>query len=131
MSPKRIRRGAVLLLVIGVGTLLTLVLLGTLQLLGNDAQQLRGQQDRLQARWLAESALERAAAQLAAQPNYSGETWQIPSEQLDGRHAGRVEISVAPISSHPARRLVHVVADFPDHPQQRVRQSRQAVLELF
>ena len=39
-----------------------------------------------QARWLVESGVERAAAKLAADPAYAGETWNIPAAELgDGR----------------------------------------------
>ena len=48
--------------------------------------ELRGTQTRhkqLQATWLARSAVARAKAQLAANPAYQGESWQVP------RHRGR------------------------------------------
>lgn len=124
------RRGGVLLLVLVVGTVLILVLLGVLRRIASQAQQQRGQQNQAQAVWLAESALQRAAARLATDASYRGETWQLPPEQLDGRHPGRVAISVERLSGPPSRHAVRVVADFPDHPQDRVRRSTQLVLEL-
>lgn len=117
-------------MVLVVGTVLTLVLFGILHRIAGGAKQLRGQQDRAQAIWLAEAALERAAVRLAADPSYVGETWQLPPQRLDGRRAGRVAIVVEPLSGQPRQRLVRVVADFPDHPQERTRQSKQVVLEL-
>ena len=49
--------------------------------------------DRLQAAWLAEAGVERAAARAADDEEYSGETWEVPAEALDGR-AGKVEIEI-------------------------------------
>ena len=58
----------------------------------------------LQADWLAESGLERASARLSAAGDYSGETWQIPAEELGGRASGTVAIRVEPVADHPERR---------------------------
>ena len=38
--------------------------------------------ERLQAVWLADSAIERAMARLQVEPNYRGETWQISAAEF-------------------------------------------------
>ena len=50
------------------------------------------QHHRVQARWLAESGIERAAARLAQDARYSGETWTLPAAELP--HGGLVRIAV-------------------------------------
>lgn len=47
-----------------------------------------------QADWLVAAAANRAAAQLANDTSYQGETWQIEAARLGGRHAAEVEIGV-------------------------------------
>jgi Tfp pilus assembly protein PilV len=83
-----------------------------------------------QAQLLAESAMDRAAAQLAADANYTGETWRIPAETLGGNNAGIVIIEVRPIPDQANRRLVKAQADFPDDPLDRIRYIKEITLEL-
>jgi len=84
----------------------------------------------VQAAWLAESALERAAARLAADASYSGGTWKLPAEAIGGQHDAIVTIEVLAVPNEPDRRLVRVRADYPDHPQHRSRQSKQVVVQI-
>ncbi len=77
-----------------------------------------------QARCLAESALNRAAAKLSAAADYSGETWKIPAEDLGGEDAGIVNIEVKLLPDQANRRMVRIAADYPDDPQES-RQIRQ------
>ena len=84
----------------------------------------------LQAQWLAESGLERATAQLAADADYSGETWNIPAENLGAADAGTVKIEVAPAQANGKGRLVKVEATFPDDPIDRVQYSKELLLEI-
>jgi hypothetical protein len=76
-------------------------------------------QRRLQAGLLAESACDRAAALMARDEDYRGETWQ-PKWQAGAREqTGKVLIEV---KRHPDRKLaeVTVTAEFPVHPVNRV-----------
>jgi len=84
----------------------------------------------LQAQWLAESAIERAAALLAANPNYSGEQWNLSAEQLGAAEGGAVTIHVESVPDQSSLRLVHVQADYPDDPTYRCRQTKQATVKL-
>ncbi|HBO44107.1 MAG TPA: hypothetical protein DD670_09285 [Planctomycetaceae bacterium] len=84
----------------------------------------------LQAAWLADSALQRAAARLAADREYAGEMWKIGAEAFDGRHAGVVLIEVTASDEDARRRIVRVRADFPDDPVHRARRSKQITVML-
>jgi hypothetical protein len=86
------------------------VKMAALERLAGDAQ-LRS----TQAEWLAESGIERAAARLAANPEYAGETWSIPPAAL--AEGGLVRIVVAPSPGEPGRRVVRVEAEYPNDPQ--------------
>jgi type II secretory pathway component PulK len=124
------RRGMVLVLVlVCLAVAASLVIVATRRAVTAD----RGAQtevENLQAVWLAESGLERASARLAADSAYTGETWSIPAAELDGRHAGKVVTTVRPTPDKPQRRTVRVEADFPDHPQFRVRINKEIVVDL-
>lgn len=124
------RRGAILVVVI-VCVMVALALLSSIVKLAAVGRHTFDRQLwEAQASWLAESGLERAAWRLAADPDYTGETWTVPAEELAASDAAVVEIQVEPIPERPGRRLVRVRADYPDHPEHRARQSRQAVVQL-
>jgi Tfp pilus assembly protein PilX len=98
-------------------------------------RQARSAEDRLQAEWLAESAIGRAAAQLLVNTEYQGETWQVtaadvgrlpvgsatPETEKDAATApdagstvlGHAMITVERLSDRPGARRIRVRADFP------------------
>jgi Tfp pilus assembly protein PilX len=83
-----------------------------------------------QARLLAESGAERAAAKLTSDAAYSGETWTIPAVELGGQDAGVVRIQVKPAAGEEKRRTVTVQADFPDDPVHYARQEKEIIVDL-
>ena len=90
---------------------------------------LRAQERQMQTAWLAESALARAAARLAADRDYQGETWTISAQELGGNDDAVVRISVetaADGSSH----TVKVQADHPADGEHRQRESRERRLRV-
>ena len=84
----------------------------------------------VQARWLAESGLERAAAKLAAAAAYPGETWTIPAEELGAEESGVVRIEVQPIPEQEKHYKIKIEADFPDDPLHYARQEKEVVIEI-
>jgi type II secretory pathway pseudopilin PulG len=114
-----------------VGLVLIALIAGTLLRTGLARRRgLRMEERELQARWLAESGLERAAARLAEAPDYRGETWTIPAAELGGPWSGAVAIAVEPVAGRPGRRLVRVRADYPDGAEPRARRRAEATVEL-
>lgn len=95
-----------------------------------ERRQLRGQESRLQAEWLAESGIERAAARLATAADYTGETWQVSPEQLGQGAAGVVTIEVERVDAQPNSRLVHVRADYLRDDVRSARQSKEVQVEI-
>jgi hypothetical protein len=83
----------------------------------------------LQAQWVAEAALERAAARLAAEPNYAGETWTIPAAEFVGTDGARATIQVETVADQPNRRLVRVEANYPDDPVHRAQFTKQVTID--
>ncbi len=93
-------------------------------------RQLRRENDRLQAVWLAESAVGRAAARLAADADYTGEQWRVAAELLDGKHDGLATIRVERVDDRPDVRRVRVEAHYPDDPVFRARATKEVLVRV-
>src|SRR4051812_23678064 len=88
-----LRCGAVVVVVL-ICLMLIVLIGGTLLRTGLvQRRQLRMEERKLQAEWLAESGLERAAARLAEDPAYRGETRKILAADLGGPWSGTVIIT--------------------------------------
>lgn len=87
---------------------------GLATLLVNDLQaglrDIQLAQRAAQTDWLVASAIDRARSQLKTTPDYKGETWRVPPEQMDGRLAGEVRIQVLPAQGGIGRRGLKVEA---------------------
>jgi Tfp pilus assembly protein PilV len=143
---RRRARGIVLLVIIVVVFVAGVIGLSVAKLVAAQRQTLQTQWRQEQTAWLAESALERAAARLAADPSYRGETWTVAAQDLAGAQGGVVTIRVqadampkakgtVPFSSNenrdsPPRVRVQVEADYPDHPHLRARCTKEAIVSL-
>ena len=126
---KRRRRGAILVVVLvclAVAAALSVVVVRQLAMEHHAVQM---SQRSLQAWWLAEAGIERAAAQLATDPKYAGETWIIPAKELAAGDDGVVRIQVQTIAGRPERHSVRVEADYPAAPAYRCRQIKQIVVD--
>lgn len=88
------------------------------------------EQSRQQSLCLAESALDRAAAKLARDPKYAGETWEVSAADLGGRERGRVVIKVAGAKSAAKQRTVTVTAEFPADSPHRSRTTKTVTINL-
>ena len=87
----------------------------------------KAQERRMQAAWLAESALQRAVARLAADSEYQGETWTIRGDELQGSQDAVVLITIEPTDGPAPGRLIQVRADYPPDGEERSRESRQTI----
>ncbi len=116
------RRGAALII-----ALIALLLVGVLGAeLARSAvlqhQQVQHEEWQIQAEWLAESALDRAATMIEADSAYRGETW-LPVRGESRAPLGRVLIEIT--ESAEEGLAVRVVADVPDTGESRARVSRE------
>ncbi|MDP6445600.1 MAG: hypothetical protein QGG36_08270 [Pirellulaceae bacterium] len=102
------RRRGIALLTALVCLAVIVMLIGT-QLRGvfSDSRAAILREHQVQAEWLADSGLDRAAAQLNADASYAGETWK---PKIVDNLVGEVVITV---SSSQQRRIVRVVAAYP------------------
>ncbi len=126
---KRSRSGVVLVAVLVA--LLVVMLISSAIVRGLVVQHrlVRAEQQHVQAFWFAESAVQRARAQLAAAPDYSGETWQIELPHL-GSASGQAVIRVEPVENEPNQRTIIIEARWPNDPIDGVLEQRSLVVNL-
>lgn len=82
------------------------------------------EEHQLQAEVLADSGVSRALARSDGDPQYEGEVWEIPREELGDRGGARVTITVKPDPDQPDVRQVVVVADYRAASPGPIRQTR-------
>ncbi len=126
---RALRRGGVMIIVLACLAVAGIMMVTLVRFAAVQRTQIQSAAWEEQARWLAISAEERAAARLAANPEYRGETWSVAAEALSGRDGASVKIEVEAIPDQPARRRVSIRADVPDHPDRAHRHVRQVVIE--
>jgi len=124
------RQGFVLVLVLIVLGVAAALVMNWMKGVAAQRRHDRQADRRLQADWLAESALARAANRLAANADYKEETWKLSAADLSGSEGGVVEIHVAAVPGDVKRRSVQVTADYPADSPWRERRSKQIVVEL-
>jgi len=124
------RRGAILVAMMVCIVLISLILGALLKLSVAHRRQGLREQERIQARWLAESGVERAANRLSADSDYAGETWEIAAENLGNAGPARVEIQVKTDEGRPDQRVVTAVAVFPADRARFAKRTKQLVIQL-
>jgi Tfp pilus assembly protein PilX len=128
--PAQKRKGAALVCALAclvVVTIMTGVLLRRAAL---ERDRIRAAERQLQAAWLADSALDRAAAALAVSREYKGETWTPAAADIGGPDSGRVAISVQAVDGQPGKRKLTAQADYPADTPYRIRQTKELLLEI-
>jgi hypothetical protein len=99
---------AALVCLLIVTSLTTTMLQGALRA----RRQLRAERDRRQAELLVEAGADRAAARMAADSTFRGDTWSVPAEAIVGRGAGRVTTEIKQGVDDKSWQI-HVVAEYP------------------
>jgi len=92
-------------------------------------RQSRLAEDRQQAFWIAESAVQRAVHALTRSADYKGETWRVPAEVLGSGRAGVATIKIEPAAGASVRRRIAVQAYYPDDPVQRTLYERELIVD--
>ncbi len=100
------------------------------QTLAREHRQADRQQLQMQTFWVAESAIQRAAAQLSADAEYTGETWQIEAEAVGGQWPAEAVIHIEPVESDETVRRVLVTARYPKRPLYGIVRERELEIKL-
>ena len=122
------RAGFALIGVMIVLVVASMLVVSWLKTVADQREHLRMAEHRLTAEWLAEGALDRAAAKLREKSDYTGETWTISADELGGQDSASIEIHVAQVAGHPDRRTVEVEAEYPQNSLHSVRASKRIVV---
>jgi type II secretory pathway component PulK len=75
-------------------------------------RQLHAERDRRQTELLLQAGADRAALRLATEPEFRGDTWDLPAESIVGRGAGRVTTEVSRSEDDPSWQ-VRIIAEYP------------------
>lgn len=130
LRAKSTRRAGAILAVVLVSLLVVLLVGAELtKAIVQQSRQSRLAEERQQAFWIAESAVQRAVYALAKSPDYHGETWQLSGEVLGTGRAGVATIKVTPACDSPTPRQVGVQAVYPDGDVNRTLYERELILE--
>ena len=129
------RRGAVLAALLICLLLVMLVSAALVRGLVVQNRLVRNESQRLQAIWLAESAVDRAIVKLRSDAAYDGETWAAslgePDDPADDDAANGVAvIRVEAVAGAADQRTIRVEARWPDDPVFRVLEQRQLIVDL-
>lgn len=126
----RERRGLIAVIFLVVLLLVSLTMASLVRAMLTQRELVRSGSIRVQADWLAQSALNRAAARLKAEPAWSGETWNLTAEELRQTNAAAITIEVRKDESRSTRRQVRVTVVSPPEGPPRVRLQRTYAVDL-
>lgn len=130
-APRRSRpRGAALLVAMVCVAITSIVFISLLRLSIAQEDAIQTDARELQASWLAESAVDRAAARLRADHAYRGETWNPPAQLLSGANDAAIEINIQTVPGRPELRRIDVRVDYPAQAEFRSRQSKTVTITL-
>jgi hypothetical protein len=110
---RRARRGGLVLVAALVCLLVVTAMFGNM-LRGTVTarRQLHVERNRRQTELLLQAGADRAALRLATEPDYRGETWNLPAPAVLGHSDGRVTIEASRAAADQPW-LVRVVAEYP------------------
>jgi len=124
-------RGGVVLLVVMVCLLIVTMAGGSaVKTALTQRRQMQREQFRRQADLLAASAIDRAAANLRTNPDYSDETWNVSADAVGAGYPASIDIQVKQLEDRRQRRVVSVVVDYPAGNDRRARVSRTLFVDL-
>jgi Tfp pilus assembly protein PilV len=116
------QRGAVLVAALVCLLVVTTLLSTMLQTALRSRRQLHRERDLRQTELLLQAGMARAAFQLANQPEYRGEMWNLPAVAIVGSGGGQVTIDVS-IKSDAQAWHVEVMAEYPAGGEKSIRRS--------
>ena len=124
VSRRKPTSGFVLAFVLICLTVITLALTTMISRVSLGRHHVIQRQRQVQAQWLAESAVDRAAAQWQRDPAYRGETWQLASETIGNRGSAQAVVEVEPDSAGTSA-TIRVTVVYPQQSKGAVRCTKQ------
>jgi len=124
-SQRRRHRGSGLVIALVTLLVVTSIMGSIMHALLTELRQTRQTAIEVQAQWLADAAVERAAVRLAANSSYAGETWNVdlPASSSGAESHGVVEIKIERGDGEKRAQII-VHANYPDDSRRRVAAER-------
>ena len=124
-SPDHSARGAAMVFAL-IALLIASMIIGSLMRTASRShRQLKRDEYRLQASFLADAGCDRAQLLLQQNPDFQSGEWQIPAGRLAPGRAAIVQMSVTTDPDHPEERIIAAVARYPIDHRDLVRITRQ------
>jgi hypothetical protein len=127
---KTVRRGAVLMMLIVSLAVVGVMIVAVARMFVARRNLQLTQEQHLQSALLAQAGVERGAALLTDDPDFAGQTWAIPAEQLGGRSRAQVKITIAANEDSPTEREISAKAALGEDAETAVKYARLARLQL-
>ena len=124
------RRGLTAVAVLVCLIIITMVSGAILKVSFTHRKELRSQEQRLQAEWLAEAGIQRGIARSTADLAYNGESWEIPARELGSPDSALVTIATRRTTGDTQHVEVRAQADYPLDPMRRARVTRFRIINL-
>ncbi len=121
-SPRKKRSGSILICVLVSLAIVTSIAASMLKTALDARKAVRQELQLSQTEFLLEAGVQRAVAQLSADPAYTGESWQLTSAAIPGQESALVEIKVMSLNEEEPTR-VEVLAQIPADSPQALRRS--------
>ena len=121
--------GFVLAMVLVCLTVIVLALTAMLARMSEGHRQAVQREQVVQAKWLAESGFERAAARLRQDSAYRGEQWRIEADELGGRRAADVVIEIETPESQSSG-TVRVIVHYPNPQTPAIQKEKQLTVPV-
>jgi len=106
------RRGMVVIAALTCLLIVTAIVGSMLQSALRARRQLHVERDRRQTELLLQAGADRALQRLTTEPEYRGDTWDLPAELIVGHGAGRVTTEVSR-SADDSIWQVRIIAEYP------------------
>jgi len=123
-------RGVALIAVIGLMAVASVLFVIWAQAAVARLRVQKTRHDHVQATWLAEAGLRRAAAQIQIDDAYLGETWNVSAERLQRKAGAVVTITAEPLAGRPHMRRVTATAQLPPGEAPRARHTKSLDIPL-
>jgi type II secretory pathway component PulK len=118
------RSGAIMVFALIAFLLASMLIAAMLRTASMSHRQMKREEFRIQASFLADAGCARAIGRLRGNPEFRGETWSVPAQELSGDRTAIVELTVTSPAEAPGGKSVSAVVEYPSGNADRVRITR-------
>jgi type II secretory pathway component PulK len=108
--------------------LASLLIAGLLRTVSMSHRQMKREEFRIQAAFLADAGCARAMARLKNNPEFKSETWAVPATELMADRTATVELTVTRDPQSLKKQTISAVVEYPSGHTDRVRITRNVAL---